>query len=342
MAEPIGLAVGVLGLAGLFSATLEAWSFVDAGRAHAKSFSMLRTKLDGQRVLFMIWGKKMGFGSAEGYDKRLNDPSVRPTIEQILNEIRRLFSDTDALVKKYGIKVVEKKTSEAESMATSRAVFKPNYDSFLRMVNDQQSGIVARFKRLLNFLRRRRKRVSFRKVIKWSIRDEKKFEAMVRDLAELLRQLKDLTEDLGILTATLADLAMQEVAEIHDDNVLKEIQDATVQPNTILSSAVSTRRLSIESSRAVSRSNSIAGPAGKERFSGLVNSAVGRSQRQSDDSVRPASHLTDASFKTAWSLSHDFDVRSPHPRYASMPMPPLDDITELSDIEDDRSVVLFG
>lgn len=38
MADPVGITLGVLGLAGLFSTVVEVWDFVDAGRGYAESF----------------------------------------------------------------------------------------------------------------------------------------------------------------------------------------------------------------------------------------------------------------------------------------------------------------
>ena len=58
------LALGVLGVVGLFSATLGVWSFVDAGQDYALSLTRLRTRLDLQRALFVNWGNVVGFVSS--------------------------------------------------------------------------------------------------------------------------------------------------------------------------------------------------------------------------------------------------------------------------------------
>ncbi|RYP13842.1 hypothetical protein DL767_010531 [Monosporascus sp. MG133] len=325
MAEPVGTAIGVLGLAGLFSTTLQAWSFIDAGRAHAKNFSLFRTKLDNQRILFMIWGKKMGFGSVEGYDKRLDDPFIAQPIEQTLNHIQQLFSDADALVREYGIEVLEKKTIKAVSVARSSAIFKPNYDSFLRMVNDQQKHEESRFNRFLKSLRRHQKKASIWKVTKWSIRDEKKFDAIVQHLAGLVSDLDSMTEKF-FSPARSEDLAIQEVWKINDVNALSEIEDATGGTKTILSRAASIRRQSIESSRPVSRSSDIAGKITRRSSSPSVEGTA-RAQRQDDNLVRPASNMTDASFKTAysqpdWSANSRPPERAPVPRWSVPSRPP--------------------
>lgn len=72
--EFAGLAIGIAGLAGLFKTALEAWEFVDAARAQAQNFGYFRTRIDTQRVVFLIWAEKLGFFSHEGYNKALNFP----------------------------------------------------------------------------------------------------------------------------------------------------------------------------------------------------------------------------------------------------------------------------
>jgi hypothetical protein len=105
MVDPVGTAFGVVGLAAIFSTCLEVWEFIDARREHAISFSLHRTRLDNQRMIFLIWGRRLGFDSPDSvnYDKRLDDPFIRPTVENNLNHIKRIFSDTDKLVERYGV-----------------------------------------------------------------------------------------------------------------------------------------------------------------------------------------------------------------------------------------------
>ncbi len=129
--EPISLSIGVVGLTALFTACIDVWDFVDAGRSQATNFSLLRTKLDIQRILFVIWGKKVGFGSPAGYDKRLDEPFIRPIIERNLNHIKLIFSNTDDLVKRYGIKIKAAEPRGASQPLRPPAIFESNYERFL-------------------------------------------------------------------------------------------------------------------------------------------------------------------------------------------------------------------
>ena len=106
MADPVGTA---LGLAALSTTCLEVWDLVDAGLAHVINFGLLRTKLGIQRILFVIWGREMGFGAdglgnAQNQGRGLDDPFIAPTVRFNLNHIKLLFSDTDD---SYGILITE-------------------------------------------------------------------------------------------------------------------------------------------------------------------------------------------------------------------------------------------
>jgi hypothetical protein len=143
MVDPVGTALGVVGLAAIFSTCLEVWDFIDAGREHAISFSLHRTKLDNQQMIFLIWGRRLGFDSPDGvnYDKRLDDPFIRPTVENNLNHIKRIFSDTDKLVERYGVETYNGRASNrriAGGRKLRPAVARSSYKSFMRNLRRNQ------------------------------------------------------------------------------------------------------------------------------------------------------------------------------------------------------------
>jgi hypothetical protein len=154
MTDPVGVADIAIGVAALFTTCLQVWDFVDAGRAHASNFSLLRTKLDNQRILFVILGKKMGFGSSTaqdgnttngGYDTRLDDTFIEPTVRANLNHIQRIFSDTEEMIERYGITIFERKSKTKNRKRSGRskgklsnakqqlspAIFQTKYRQFL-------------------------------------------------------------------------------------------------------------------------------------------------------------------------------------------------------------------
>jgi ubiquitin-conjugating enzyme E2 D/E len=233
--EPISLTVGVVGLAALFTTCIEVWDFVDAGRSQASNFSLLRTKLDNQRMLFLIWGKKVGFGTPAGHNKRLDEPFIRPTIERNFNHIKLIFSNTDDLVKRYGIKIKDMELQEASQCLRPPANFEFNYQRFL------------------SNLRRNQQQTSLRKVTRWSIRDEEKFDIMVKNLSDLIRDLERITEAF-ISQTSGQEILREEMGNINDLRILEEIQEAAGEVETIISSAASVRQKAIEAAAISSRS----------------------------------------------------------------------------------------
>ena len=231
MVDPVGTGLGVaglaVGLAALFTSCLDVWDFVDAGKAHASNFSLLRTKLDNQRILFIIWGKKLGFGSPNGYDKRLDDPFISSAVEANLNHIQRIFSDTDTLAKRYGIKIIEKESRAIGLSVQRSAIFQRSYKSFLDKLRADQNA------------------TSIWKVTRWSIRDEKKFDTMVNNLAEVIDGLDRITA--AFISQLQAEvLANEAVGEVVDPQELEEIQEAAGDIETIITSAASIRQRALE------------------------------------------------------------------------------------------------
>jgi hypothetical protein len=243
MADALNVTSAAIGLAALFTTCLQVWDFVDAGRAHGNNFSLLRTKLDNERILFVIWGKKMGFGSKgpsgtasnDGYDERLDDPDIATTVKANLHHIQNIFSDTDAMIDKYGIHVFQRKPkTKTRKHRSSRARNKSSTKKHLRPANFQTS-----YRKLLKQLSHGQVKTSPWKATRWSIKDESKFEQMVKDLTELV-------EGLGRITAAFTsqaradELVGDEMENIHDLESLAEIEKAT--NNAAVKNATSIRR----------------------------------------------------------------------------------------------------
>ena len=66
--EAVGLGVGVVGLAGLFSACIDCFELVQRGRYHGKDFLLLETKFTNQRLRLKTWGRACGFTNAGADD----------------------------------------------------------------------------------------------------------------------------------------------------------------------------------------------------------------------------------------------------------------------------------
>ncbi|SPO03515.1 uncharacterized protein DNG_06198 [Cephalotrichum gorgonifer] len=261
------LALGVLGVAGLFSATLDVWSFVDAGQGYAQSFTRLRTRLDLQRTLFVNWGKSVGFGTEEGHHRKLEDhPDTHLTVRNVLTEIYLILSETDRLALKYGVRMLEE-GEERPSVAVPRrllpipsarpgSIFRPKYEEFRLLFRrrTQGSGRTEKYPmkgvqlaaaQQLEATRQRQRSSSIWVKARWAIRDEDKMERLVRDLAELVSGLRALTVDI-VDEERERQIADQTVSDIDSVDSLRQIQEASLEASP-LSVSVSERLLSLES-----------------------------------------------------------------------------------------------
>ena len=97
--EPVGLAVGLVGLAGLFSTCLDAVDRFDSWRNFADDSRLLQTLVEGQKLRLKRWGHAVGFDHgvvSEKHHSALDDPKMLAGIRGNLLEIRNICSNVDA------------------------------------------------------------------------------------------------------------------------------------------------------------------------------------------------------------------------------------------------------
>ncbi|KAF4963498.1 hypothetical protein FSARC_8507 [Fusarium sarcochroum] len=242
--EAAGLAIGILGLAGLFKTALEAWEFVDSARDQAESFGFFTTRLDSQRAIFLIWAERMGFNSPEGYNRNLDLPRLRACqIADTLKQMAVLFSNTDQLVQKYGLKIQSTQTQVLgdetidgllpERNCVSTAIFRSRYDGVTAIVRRKRNLIMPPETIQLQ------QRESLWKKTRWSIRDEKKTECLLGKIRALIDDLEGLTRDVQAYKSK-EQCAAEAVANI-SEAALHEIENSSRALEDVISSAASIR-----------------------------------------------------------------------------------------------------
>ncbi|MCJ1244478.1 Ubiquitin-conjugating enzyme E2 4 [Trapelia coarctata] len=139
MGDPVGIALGVTGLAGLFPTCVQCFDLVQPGDAFARDYEIVQTKFEAQKIRFLIWAQVVGLTEAGTFDERLELPIVRPTVCRILNCIQLLFSDAGVLSKRYGLRRSEGTVMSAEPH--SGGVFKEAYLRFqAKLAKDQRDA----------------------------------------------------------------------------------------------------------------------------------------------------------------------------------------------------------
>ncbi|RAR02635.1 hypothetical protein DDE82_005723 [Stemphylium lycopersici] len=84
----------------------ESWT-IGAAKPVGEDYQILATKLDIQKTLLLLWGRRLKLFDSEKCDPRLNDPTIATQIEQGLPCIRFLLQDSEKLQQRYGVKPSE-------------------------------------------------------------------------------------------------------------------------------------------------------------------------------------------------------------------------------------------
>lgn len=226
MVDPVGAALGVAGLAGLFSTCVQGFQLLQLGRHYAQDFDILQTKFEAQKVRFLIWGETFGFLAGQRYDVSLDSPSIRPTIVRILNNIRLLFSDETKLRRRYGLR-----PDTEELPPSGRVIFQDAYRRFqARLVQTQRrTGPMTK--------------------CKWAISDKQKFADLLQHVKDLLDSLIDISSSIQALSQQRARMVI-EVESINDAHSLELLERASTDDQ--ISDAASRRLREIRSERAIS------------------------------------------------------------------------------------------
>jgi ubiquitin-protein ligase len=205
--DPVGAALGIAGLLGLFSAAVEVVDLVELGRAYAKDYEIIQTKFEIQKIRLLTWGKSVGLLDGEHYDTRLDSPIIRPTVERVLNNIKALLSDERRISRQYGLR-----PDTGGSTFSGPVVFRESYRRFQeRLLQTQKAtGIIAK--------------------TKWAIADKKKFDKLISDLKELLDGLNEILQSLKLVErqtemitmeveSILDSISLELLAEVADDRI---------------------------------------------------------------------------------------------------------------------------
>lgn len=228
MAEPAGLALGAIGLAGLFSSCIECLNLIQRGRSLSKDYRLLETKLSNQELRLRAWGKACGFVDSEALGLRLNDSELEQQIRATLDCIKLLFSDSRELKKQYGLKLCK-----------SKSPARPDDRAVIGAESSVSTETRSTFSSLFRTTRADRSQPLL-SAAQWAIEDKEKF-------SELVKHLKDFVDDLEALTRATEIPQRQriivdyEIESIPDVSTLEEIETAREGDDDVVSDAASIR-----------------------------------------------------------------------------------------------------
>ena len=182
MAEVAGLALSVVPLASIFSACIECMDYFDRGRNCSKSFKNAMDKFDALETRLRKWGNELHVdkpGNALLAPKN-QWGQEHATVEKALNSIIDILHDRQTLEKKYGLQE-EGLDADQEHNLSCKEVSSSHRNSVSksRLPNRGRQQVVPIWKKTM-----------------WAVRDNKKFDTLISDLAFWISILEKLTDRL--------------------------------------------------------------------------------------------------------------------------------------------------
>lgn len=226
--EPASFAIGFAGLAALFETCLRGFELFEQSKDFGRSYIVLLTRLDAQKLLFLIWGETVGLTRANGPNTldMKEDTRVARLIQRHLECIRMIFEDADQLCSKYGVT-----------------------ETRPRGLRDRVSGsALMPFKKsqlpLRRYVRWFQKQSSYKLKAKWVIQDQSKFKIMLDDLSALLQQLREITSAIADIERQ-RDCFVEKINSCTGIEDLEIIEEALSEEDPAFSNAASERRMAL-------------------------------------------------------------------------------------------------
>ncbi|KAK8073209.1 hypothetical protein PG994_004108 [Apiospora phragmitis] len=193
MAEVAGLALGALGIAGLFTSCVENFDIIVRAKDFGEEFDLLCTQLSLQRIRLAVWGETLGLlppASSQTrrvrYNRSLEREDIKPSIVASLNQLLNQLTKADT--------------------PTGMRVLRDSYRKFKKRIRKNQ------------------KQKSVWKVTRWSVHDCAQFEALVDNVRKLMDGLESIANALGVLEKQHERL-LEEVESVPDVQSLSLLQD---------------------------------------------------------------------------------------------------------------------
>ncbi|SCO85929.1 related to small s protein [Fusarium oxysporum] len=135
--EVAGLTLGAVALVSLFKDCVDLFSMITAARDLGKDAALLDTKLDVERTLFLQWSERVGLLKQDSTNTLFCDEDTRQIVSRVLESVKSLLSESQALQRDYGLKKVDvtKPTTEytlTESTTGYKGVSSHRFARFLK------------------------------------------------------------------------------------------------------------------------------------------------------------------------------------------------------------------
>lgn len=186
MAEAVGLAVGIIGLAATFKTCVDLFDYISASRKLGVDYELLETKLEVEKTLLLQWATRVGL-LAEPPDARLDHFEVRHAVSRVLRGIQLLLSDSKTLQDRYGMRAVTESIDHTLQDGSSPKTQILGQRRMATFIND--------FRELRLRTAELQKAVPTSDKIRWAIHDKGKFEGLIDQLSYFVSRLNEIVPD---------------------------------------------------------------------------------------------------------------------------------------------------
>ena len=205
MTEIVGVATGVAGLAGAFTACIDCFEYVQLGRQFGKDYERCVIKLDATKLRMSRWGASMGLDQAPDLKSSISVTEKDEKLAQdLLGQILNTVGDAERISERF------KKNTSTQGL-----------DSTALPVDDANPELSPNFQRLHRIMseraKQRQKRTSFSQKFTWAIYEKRYFDRLIDDVTDLVNRLVELfpTAKEGQKALCKADvLAIKETRDI--------------------------------------------------------------------------------------------------------------------------------
>lgn len=214
--EPVGLAIGVIGLAGVFKSCVELFGYFSTYRSYVHDYSLLDAKLHVEKAFLLLWADRVRL-LHEDYDRRLDNPTIREAVSHILSSITHLLSETSSLQQRYGVEQRDGPhsqllVSQSSTIGASlKEKFKNDYNAMQLRIHHRKATTSTSDK------------------LRWMIVDKDKFNNLIAELSHFTSKLDALLpgDPFERTVSLLASMIRKEVASVCKENAKLLPQQAT-------------------------------------------------------------------------------------------------------------------
>jgi hypothetical protein len=244
--EVAGLTLGAVALVSLFKDCVDLFSIITVARGLVKDAAILDTKLDVERMLFLQWSERVGLLKKDSTNTLSHDTDTRQIVSRILESVKSLLSEGQALQRDYGLKKVDvtKLTTEHTGTGSTtgyRGASSYRFERFLKQfealkIRPSQVSDAGQHREL--------KRTT--KQLRWVIVDKDKFNSLIDHLSYFNTSLNNL---IPISVESETTPCENDLIQIKDLAELDLVIQATANTRPSVSKAAVAAKSALISSR---------------------------------------------------------------------------------------------